>query len=65
VRRRGWPGALQVVLLAVAVMFVWTAWVVHKVQLPSDAARPTSSHVIHLDRSDDCPQRSAPDDSLS
>ena len=55
VRRRGWPGALQVTLLAAAVMLAWTAWVVSKVQL-ADSARPASPQVIHLDRADDCPR---------
>jgi hypothetical protein len=33
-KRRGWPGALYVTVMAAAVMLVWTAWVFHVVALP-------------------------------
>jgi hypothetical protein len=57
VRRRGWPGALQVVVLAAAVMLAWTLWVVNKVQLPDDAnAAISSATTIHVDRAGDCPR---------
>jgi hypothetical protein len=55
VRRRGWPGALQVTVLVATVMLLWTAWVVGKVQVP-DGARSASPQVIKLDRADDCPR---------